>query len=135
MPPVGKLHFGVQFTRLANVIGVTAATLLCERYGGSENIYIPVSPETEHKFKGIVGEYKFKKLTGEFGGDKIDIPKSPKLAPMKAAIITGLIDDKLTTLEISRKTGCTQRYVRMVSSELRDLGIRLPANNHGAQYQ
>ena len=65
----------VGLRRLAEVIGPAAAVRLAEAFGGTEDIYIPITANPSHSFTDIIGLDRLEALCAEFGGRKIEIPR------------------------------------------------------------
>lgn len=128
MDGLSDKHFGLQFNAIADAVGYSAATKICEELGGQDYVYVPKNPKAEHKFRDIVGDEKFTKLVKAFGGDRINIPQPPKVTK-KSAIIDDLLSRKLSNAAIATRHGVVTRYVRRIRSELGEGGLAVPASN------
>lgn len=124
-------YFSGGFNGLADVVGIHAARLLCHRFGGLERVYIPVGGERENPIRDMIGDAKFNRLTETFGGRHIGIPKPPGPAPKKTLIMDELLKGELTRVQMVRRFKVTERYVRIIASELRAIGCTVPTDPVG----
>lgn len=118
--------YGAQFNELAEIVGVYAAHLICERFGGRENIYIPIRPDREHVLRHVLGDAKFGRLVKELGGLKINIPKAPGPMPKKALVMDAIFKGELSNAQIVERCGVSGRYVRRIRADLRAEEVALP---------
>ncbi|MBF0247994.1 MAG: hypothetical protein HQL36_07975 [Alphaproteobacteria bacterium] len=118
---------GEQFIAIANATGYASAVLICKKFGGLEKVYVPKFANLENPFMSIVGKKGCSRLARAFGGQRIDIPKPPRSAPKKVAIIDSLLENRKGDSEIALTHGVTQRYVRAIRTQLINNGIDVPS--------
>ena len=132
MPKLPSEFRYVSVYLLKKIVGTYAASLLCKHFGGRESIYIPTSKTSESPIKNIIGDLHFYRLVAAAGGMLIDLPKG--IAPKKAAIMDAIQSSGLATGKIAARFGVTERYVRMVRSELRRIGVECPVQGASQEH-
>ncbi|MEX2617276.1 MAG: hypothetical protein WD767_14365 [Alphaproteobacteria bacterium] len=116
-----------QFMKLAEVIGFHATNLLCQRFGGVEDVRVPADAGKNCDLRDVVGNENFEKLVAVMAGQKIDIPLPPRETAKKSQIVDDLLRGEYSVLEIARRSGVTMRYVRHIRSYLRSFDVDIPA--------
>lgn len=119
----------VSITKLQKIIGTYACALLCKRFGGQEDISIPATTKSESPLRNVIGDNNFARLVAVAGGFSVSLPKA--IATKKAAIMLALERGAETSSQIAARFNVTQRYVRMLRSELRNAGVVTPTQRPG----
>lgn len=115
--PSPTLPIGLK--RIAEVIGVQAAMLLADHFGGQERCPIARNPKPTHPWAQVIGIEALRELGAAFGGQELDIPRGV-FSDMKKAHIARALDEnpQASRREIAQAAGVTMRYVRRVASDL-----------------
>src|SRR5713226_2070293 len=91
---------------LIETIGLEAAALLAERFGGLR-LYVPVAPLVDHPIVATIGLDAAAQLSRRFGGGQILVP----LRPARLWRIVELARRGETPREIALAMRCTERHV------------------------
>jgi hypothetical protein len=105
------LDLSLGLRRIANVIGDELTLRLAEKFGGTENNYIPVHARPDHPWALVIGAEQFAKLCIAFKGRNINLPQAPRGLGDKKKRVYELFERGLSAREIALKAGCSQRYV------------------------
>ena len=109
--PVPLAH---SFRQIADAIGDEAARLLVKSFGGNR-WYVASKANPDHRFVKVIGLKGFEALCAAFGGEHIEIPRSPELSMLKIRILNASGSHR----EVATLLGCTERQVRMVRASVR----------------
>lgn len=130
MPDPIPKHMSTSARQLVNVIGWDATRILHEEFGGRERLYVPCKGPDTHPISRAIGPDAFAKLREEFGGHCISLSKTATPSNKKAGIIDDILAGGKSKLELAVTHGVTDRYVRMVRREVRELGFGQEAVQH-----
>jgi hypothetical protein len=103
---------------IAEVIGPECALLLVEHVGGISS-YVPKEPDSGHKLARIIGLPALRLLAEMYGGEWLEVPKYAA-AKSKKVKIRQLLKDGTSARETALKADATERWVTMVSKEMRN---------------
>ncbi|RCK41959.1 hypothetical protein TH30_21370 [Thalassospira profundimaris] len=120
------IYYHQSFLALADIIGFHAAFTFVNAMPQSDRFYIPKKFVADHRISLTVGDDNFRKLIDAFGGCHILIPKSPEVSSKKHRIIGVLMEGNLSQQAIAQRFNVTERYVRKIFAELRDIGVGRP---------
>lgn len=118
-PPSSLRHLSGVVGRLAAAgHGGAALKLINEKGGG--RVYLPATKNVEGsalaELIGAAAAAALVDLAGE--ARSLDIPPPSVLKPgAKAAVLADCLAGELTTLEIARRHGVTEKYVRMLKAQ------------------
>jgi hypothetical protein len=100
-------------TGLAERIGPQAAERLISAYGG-RRIYVPARARQGHALAELLGG-AFADLQAAFAGEQVEVALGKPTGALRAAILAA----DGSHAAVSRRLGCTRRYVRRVRAEAR----------------
>lgn len=103
---------------LVKIIGTDATVCLCTALGGLSGIYVPQPARLnpDHRLVRAVGMSAAQTLASIFGGEYVEIPKGSTLGKRKREIYR-MSEQGVPHNLIARRTGVTERYVRMITSD------------------
>jgi len=113
----------VSAVRIAKVIGWDATIALHDELGGRERIYLPKHPYENHPIGSAIGQDNFRKLCDALGPGRLYIAKQATHSNRKGGIVDDILAGELSVAQIGAKRGVTDRYVRLVRREMRELGL------------
>ena len=102
---------------LASIIGAEATDRLAERFGGTQDVYIPAKPDASHPFVAVIGLDNMLKLSAVLAEREIYIPRGTFRDLKKKRILNAAPG---TAKEIALEVGCTMRYVKKVRNSFQD---------------
>jgi hypothetical protein len=117
-----------QFRLLSDAVGNTAAKLICKRFGGLENVYIPKKENENHPISHLIGERCFARLVEKLGGLQIYIPKSITVGDKKPLVADDIMSGLYSNAEIALRCDVSQRYVRDIKQQLKEIGVEVPVS-------
>lgn len=109
-------HLTMRAKELANVIGLEAALILIDKFGGTA-IWIPKNAKPDHSHSLLIGFEAFQKLTRYYGDTSLEIDLCAALN--RYARNQKIIEDSkaLTHREIAQKYSTTERNIRKILSK------------------
>lgn len=114
----------ISLAELEEVIGKTNAALLCREFGGL-SCYLPATPGPDHQFARIIGMPALSALAKYTGGWHLEMPNLRRAEP-SVRRIREMLAQGLTHRVIARECRVTERWVREVASQRREVELRLP---------
>lgn len=109
---------------IAGIVGLEAALKLA-RVAGGIRIYVPVGVDDRHWISEAIGRTLAEKLCAEFRGNFLFVPLGP-CGPIASEVrrrreaIGKMIKAGLSSAEIARRAGVTQRTVHSHRAKLRN---------------
>lgn len=114
----------VSLPELGSVIGDRAARDLCREFGGL-SVYVPARGKADHEFARVIGEQAMQALCAYAGGYHVALPNLRRPESQKDRIL-GMLETGATHREIAEECKVSERWVRRLASERREVEMSLP---------
>ncbi len=112
----------LEFTRLAEAIGINAALALVAFCDGAPTIYAPAQYRKNHILERVLGEDGFLRLIASFGGETVCMPRLAVDAERRLGAVYRGMRDGLTTRQIADRLGISYRRVRQIEVAIKGTG-------------
>ncbi len=114
----------VSLPELESVIGSDAARDLCRVFGGL-SVYVPTKCRADHEFARVIGMTALLALSAHAGGYHVTLPNLRRPKSQKNKILA-LLQKGMTHRRIAEECCVSERWVRRLASEKREVEMRLP---------
>ena len=112
----------VEFTRLAEGIGIDAALTLVGFFDGMPTAYIPGYRRAGHILERVLGEAGFLRLIASFGGETLSMPSLNLDAERRLGAVYRGMKAGQSTRQIADRLGVSFRRVRQLEVAIKSGG-------------
>lgn len=107
---------------IAGVIGFTATLRIATWYGG-QNLYVSPTPDESMQLVRLIGMPAAQRLAAEWGGERVAVPTMWAYEEdQRNRLVGNLLKRGISTKEIARDMGMTERRIQQIRRVLEDLG-------------
>lgn len=112
----------VEFTRLAEAIGIDTALALVGFCDGTPTLYVPGFYRAGHILERVLGDAGFMRLIASFGGETICMPRLSLDAERRLGAVYRGMKAGQSTRQIADRIGVSYRRIRQIEVAIKSGG-------------